>query len=206
MSRRSSLIVWSGALTLLLGTTAGVQPAAASTTTTASDASPVVVTSPIKAGSDAVTVGQATFTRTNSSSTNTTVQVHGSVPGGIIESHLCYGTAPFTKRVPPGQCQLSQGNTGTSVDYSVPVSGGDAGRTLYFQFHVVTGSDTAYAGWQSGSPFYGNVAVAAPAGSTSVPVGALGGIGLAGLVAVVFLASNRRSRGVSTPGRQIAQA
>jgi hypothetical protein len=206
VSRLSSLVGRTAVLATVI-VAAGVQPALAATTTTdpSSDPPPVVVTSPIQDGADAITVGQATFTRTSTSSTDTTVHVHGSVPDGIKASDLCYDTKPFTGRVSPGSCPVSQGNTGTSVDYTVLVTGPAASGTLYFQFHLVVGSDTAYAGWQPGSPFYGNVAVAAPGDSTPVPVGTLGGVGLAGLVAVVFFASNRRSRVLSTPGGQTSQ-
>src|SRR5439155_1918136 len=103
VSRVSSLVVRTAMLAIVI-VAAGVQPALAATTTTAGPTSgspPVVVTSPIQAGSDAITVGQATFTRTSTSSTDTTVQVHGSVPDGIKASDLCYGTRPFTARVSP---------------------------------------------------------------------------------------------------------
>jgi hypothetical protein len=155
------------------------------------------VTSPIKAGSDAITVGSATFTRTTAADGSSVVTVHGSVPGGISESHLCYSTQPFTSRVSPGGCQLSQGNTGSVVDYRVTFTGADATATIYFQFHVVTKGDTAFAGWQRGSPFYGNVAMDAPASSTSVPVGAFGGMGLAAAAAIALAVTSRRRRRLS---------
>ncbi|MBV8385230.1 MAG: hypothetical protein JO155_00415 [Acidimicrobiia bacterium] len=168
-----------------LGVGAGASPAFA-------DSSPTVtVTSPIQSGADAQTVGSATFTRAAQSDGSSVVTVAASVPGGISESHLCYSTQPFTSRVPPGQCPLSQGNTGSTATYQLSSS---ATGTLYFQLHVVTSGNTAYAGWQSGKPFYGNVAVDAPAASTSVPVGTLGGLGVALLAGMALLWTTRRAR------------
>ena len=156
----------------------------------ASSGSSVTVTSPIQAGSDAQTVGSATFTRTVAADGTSAVTVHAAVPEGIQESSLCWATEPFTSRVAPGQCPLSQGKTGSTVDYQVSSS---STGTLYFQLHVATeGGDTAYAGWQPGKPFYGNVAVDAPSVSTSVPVGAFGGLGVAGLAGVALIRANRR--------------
>lgn len=156
--------------------------------------SSTTVSSSIKAGSDAVTVGSATLTRTTAADGSSVVVVHGSVPQGISESHLCYSTKPYTSRVSPGQCQLSQGNTGSTVDYQVTLTGADATATVYFQFHFATKGDTAYAGWQPGNPFYGNLAVDAPASPTPVPVGAYGGMGVAALAAVGLAGASLRGR------------
>jgi len=182
--------------------------AGASTTTTTPSGPSVTVTSPIQSGSDAVTVGSATFTRTSAAGGSAVIAVHGSVPKGIKESELCYGTRPFTGRASPGQCQLSQGATGSAADYQVTVTGDNAGQTIYFQFHFDTG-DTAYAGWHPGNPFYGNVAVVAPEPPTPVPVGALGGMGVAAVAGLAFArATRRRRRTPAAPGtaEQIGRA
>ena len=168
---------------------AGASPAFATNPTN-------VVTSDISAGSDAVVVGQATFTRTLNDDGTTTVQVVGNVPGGIKESELCYTDAgPYTSRVSPGQCQLSQGKTGTSVTYTVGFPASDASKSLYFQFHIDNG-DTAFAGWHDGNPFYGNVEVQPAESGTSVPVGTVGGLGLAGVMGIGLVLALRRRTSV----------
>lgn len=168
---------------LVVGT--GASPAFADSTT---------LTSPVKAGSNAVTVGSAAFTRTQQSDGSALITLHGSIPKGITESSLCWSTKAYTSRVSPGQCPLSQGNTGTAVDYTLVVPAAQAKGTLHFQFHVTTGPDTAFAGWHSGNPFYGTVALAAPAPPTSVPVGTFGGLGVAVLAGIALLWTTRRAR------------
>jgi MYXO-CTERM domain-containing protein len=174
-------------MAIALGATALVAGPASATTATRT------VTSPIKTGSDAKTVGTATFTRTLNNDGTTTVTVVGQVGDGIKESHLCYSdTGPFTSRVSPGSCPLGQGDTGTSVTYSVSFPASDASKPLYFQFHLVSKGNTAYAGWHSGSPFYGNVQVDPAEAGTPVPVGTVGGIGLAAVAGVALLVGLRR--------------
>jgi MYXO-CTERM domain-containing protein len=158
------------------------------------------VTSPISAGNNADKIGTATFTRTLNSDGTTTVTVVGQVSDGIKESHLCYSdTGPFTSRVSAGQCPVGQGNTGTSVSYTVNFPASDASKPLYFQFHVVSKGNTAYAGWHSGSPFYGNVQVDPAEAGTPVPVGTVGGIGLAAVAGVALLVGLRRRSAAAEP-------
>jgi hypothetical protein len=172
---------------LVLGAAAFVAGPAVATTATRT------VTSPIASGSDDQNIGTATFTRTLNDDGTTTVKVVGQVSDGISESHLCYSdTGPFTSRISPGQCPLSQGSTGTSVTYTVNFPTSDASKALYFQFHLVSKGNTAYAGWHSGKPFYGNVQVDPAEAGTSVPVGTVGGIGIAAIAGVALLVGLRR--------------
>src|SRR5687768_13444539 len=67
-------------------------------------ADPSPVTSTIQAGQAAVTVGDATFTRTMDGNGEETLTVDINVPGGITADHLCLSDAAFTSRQPPGSC------------------------------------------------------------------------------------------------------
>jgi hypothetical protein len=151
-------------------------------------ADPSPVTSPIGAGNNNQNVGSATFTRSADNSGNETLTVDISVPGGIAEDHLCLSTTAFTSRVSPGQCAYAHQNLGgaTSDQYVVDLGTTYFGQTLYAQLHVATSNGaTAYAGWQPGSPFYGNVAIDAVAkGVPAAPL--LGGFMPLGL-AVLFI-------------------
>ncbi|MCA1845044.1 MAG: hypothetical protein LC792_17985 [Actinobacteria bacterium] len=156
------------------------------------------VTAGIAAGSDGATVGQAVFTRTTTGS-GETLQIDLSVAGGIKESHVCLSATPFTDRRPPGSCPYQQGETGTTARYTIDLGTTYAGRPVYAQVDVVTGADTAYAGWHAGQPFYGNVEVAATGEATAVPVGTIGAVGLALLLGAVLA---RRTLGRRTLGRR----
>jgi hypothetical protein len=151
-------------------------------------ADPSPVTSPIGAGNNNQNVGSATFTRSADNSGNETLTVDISVPGGIAEDHLCLSTTAFTSRVSPCQCAYAHQNLGgaTSDQYVVDLGTTYFGQTLYAQLHVATSNGaTAYAGWQPGSPFYGNVAIDAVAkGVPAAPL--LGGFMPLGL-AVLFI-------------------
>ena len=129
--------------------------------------------------------------RTVASDGSDTLTLSMTVPGGIKESQVCLSADPFTSRASPGQCPYSQGNTGTTANYTIPLDATYAGRTVHVQAHVVSKGDTAYAGWQPG--FYGEVAVAAPDG-TQVPAGTVGGIGLAVLAGFFAVLTFRRRR------------
>lgn len=171
------LLVAVAALVVLGAASAAPVGAGAESTTT-------TVQSPIKAGAKGTKVGQATLERTRTAGAQT-LTITLSVPGGIAESHVCLSDQPFTQRVAPGQCPYAQGATGTKATYVIDL--GTRTDTVYVQAHVVTGQDTAYAGWQpadGNASFYGNVAVADPGGDgTPVPVGAIGVLALSGMVA-----------------------
>lgn len=173
---RRLLIVAAG---LVASIAVGLQPASA-------DQSPV--TSPIQAGNNAQTIGSATFTRTADSSGNETLTVDLSVQGGIAEDHLCLSDTAYTSRVSPGQCAYAhQGLNGATTDeFVVDLGSTYFGKTVYAQLHVATtDGQTAYAGWQAGNPFYGNVAIDAVAeGVPSAPL--LGSWLPVGLAALFF--------------------
>jgi hypothetical protein len=158
--------------------------------TTAALATDTTVTSDIRANSEGNLVGTAQLQRSAASDGTETLSLHMSIPGGITESSVCLAAQPFTSRASPGSCPYAQGATGTTADYQIALGTSDSGQTLYVQAHAVTQGNTAYVGWQAGQPFFGNVAVAAPS-STPVPVGALGGLGLALLGGAAFLTRRR---------------
>ena len=148
---RRVLAAAAGVVVLAALAVAGAAPAAAADSTVQAD---------IRAGADGVLVGSANFQRTVASGGSETLTLVMSVPNGIKESHVCLSDQPFTNRVSPGRCPFSQGKTGTTASYTIPLGTTYAGRTVHVQAHVVTRGDTAYAGWQPG--FYGEVAVPPP--------------------------------------------
>ena len=173
-----------------------VVPMALAVPAAVADTSPV--TSTIGAGNNNQPVGSATFTRSADNSGNETLTVDISVPGGIAEDHLCISDTAYTARVSPGQCAYAhQGLGGATTDHYVVTLGQTYfGKTIYAQLHIATSNgDTAYAGWQPGSPFYGNVAIDAVAqGVPSAPLlGSWAPIGLVILfVAGIALVLRRR--------------
>jgi hypothetical protein len=139
------------------------------------------VNSAIKAGSKGETVGFGSFTRTRYESSQK-LKVTLYVERGISDSHVCVGAKPFTSRVPPGQCRHASDTPSTTHTHYVDLA--DAAGPVYVQAHVATSDDqTAYAGWQSGNPFYGNLEIPDPGDGTPVPIGAIGALLLSGLVA-----------------------
>ncbi len=171
-------------------------------------ADPSPVTSPIQAGNNHTTVGSATFTRSANGDGTETLTVQLSVPGGIAQDHLCLSDTAFTSRVSPGQCPYAHEslNGATSDTFTVNVGTAYLGKTIYAQLHVATtDGQTAFAGWQAGNPFYGNVAIdalpvagapAAPLLGRWMPLG-LGVLFVAGMGAVVW----RRRRPAFVTGR-----
>jgi hypothetical protein len=155
------------------------------------------VSTDIRANSEGNLVGSAQLQRSAASDGTETLNLHMSIPGGIGESHVCLAAAPFASRVPPGSCPYSQGATGTTADYQIPLGASYASRTLYVQAHAVTLGDTAYAGWQSGSPFFGNVAVPAASAPTEVPAGTFGGLVLALLLGAALLMLRKQRAGAT---------
>ena len=149
----------------------------------------------IRASSDAVVVGEATFVRATDEGGADVLTVTMSVSGGIQESHVCVDDEPFTSKASAGHC-LAQGDTGTSVTYTIPLDG--SADSVFVQASVVTDLDgeesTAFAGWQPGQPFYGNVEVRAVGEETPVPAGAVGLAGLALVTAPALVALRWRKR------------
>lgn len=149
-----------------------VVPLALAVPAAVADQSPV--TSTIGAGSNDTPVGSATFTRTADNSGNETLTVDLSVSEGIAEDQLCLSDTAYTSRVSPGSCPYAHQNLNgaTSDQFVVDLGTAYFGKTVYAQLHVATSNgDTAYAGWQPGNPFYGNVAIDAVAkGVPSAPL------------------------------------
>ena len=141
-----------------------------------------LVNSPIKAGKKATTVGSGSFTRTRYES-GQKLKVNLFVEQGITESHICVSDEPFTQRVPPGSCPSSNSTPNQTHTYTIDLGAADG--PIYVQAHTATAEgETAYAGWQSGNPFYGNLEIADPGGDgTPVPIGAVGALLLSGVVA-----------------------
>jgi hypothetical protein len=156
-------------------------------------AAPGEVVSDVRAGDDGVVVGTARFSRVSVEG-GQRLRILVEVPGGIDETHVCLSTEPFTQRAAAGSCPYTQGATGTTASYDIALPAQYVGRTVHVQLHVVTGDETAFAGWRQGNPFYGTVAVDDPTPSTEVPVGAAGIAVLAGVLAAGAGLAHRRSR------------
>ena len=143
------------------------------------------VNSAIKANAKGDTVGFGGFTRTRYESSQK-LKVNVFVEKGMVESNICLSDRPFTRRVAPGACQHDNQTPSQTHTYTIDLA--EAEGPVYVQAHVVTSEDeTAFAGWQAGaagSPFYGNLEIADPAGEgTPVPIGAVGALLLTGAVA-----------------------
>ena len=97
-------------------------------------------------------------------------------PRSFSETHVCLSGEAFTTRIPPGQCQFqAQGAAASSYDITLPPSFFPIGNEPFddplgafcAQVHVKyvqpelsltrDGGGSAFAGWQSGRPFYGNI-------------------------------------------------
>ncbi len=124
----------------------------------------------IRAGSRGEDIGDAFFLRADE-----TLQIEMFLDDAeFIETHVCVSATPFTQRIPPGQCQYQETGPGAnSYDITLPPTtfpGGtepftDPFASFCVQVHVKyttelartsDGGGSAFAGWQSGKPFYGN--------------------------------------------------
>ena len=134
--------------------------------------------SDIRAGSQGIDVGDAFFLR-NGDQLEIRMfleDVDEDVPRTFIETHVCLSAEQFTDRIPPGLCQFhGEGAASSSYDISLPpafflsdtVPFDDPLGSFCAQVHVhyaqpelsLTrgGGGGAFAGWQSGRPFYGNI-------------------------------------------------
>lgn len=163
-------------------------PASAETATTTVD---------IRSGNKGEVVGTATFTRTATNSGDDELTVELNVAGGIDESHLCIADEPFTSRASPGLCPYSQAATGTTARFVIPLGTAHAGEPVFAQASVVTADATAFAGWQDGRPFFGNLRIEAVIGTVEAPAGGLvGAFALTVLIgaALALRLSRRRTR------------
>ena len=151
-------------------------------------AEPSPVSSSIKAGSTGTTVGDAVFTRTTNGDGSETLTVDLSVPGGITADHLCIRDTAFTEREAPGSCSHTHDDlNGVQNDqFVVDLGTAYVGMVVYAQLHVVTEGQTAYAGWQDGQPFFGNLAID-PVGPGVSAVPLLGSLAPIGMVAVFLV-------------------
>ena len=134
--------------------------------------------SDIRAGSQGEDIGDAFFLREDD-----TLQIQmflddtdEGAPRTFIESHVCLSADPFTLRIPPGQCQFqAQSAAASSYDITLPPATFPLGLVPFedplgafcAQVHIKyaqpelsltrDGGGSAFAGWQSGRPFYGNL-------------------------------------------------
>ena len=125
----------------------------------------------IRAGSKGDDIGDAFFLREDD-----TLQIEMFLDdANFIETHVCISASAFTERLPPGQCQFQETGPGaSSYDISLPPQTFPAGTEPFtdplasfcVQVHVKyttelartsAGGGSAFAGWQSGKPFYGNL-------------------------------------------------
>ena len=133
------------------------------------------VTVDIGAGANGDKVGTATFTLSS-----TTLTIDTTLDAGVTldeDAKACVDDAPFTSRIPPGQCQFSS----ATGDFSISLADVDpalTGNQVCVQVHytVSDGSEggesgqTAYAGHQpSDTAFYGNVCLQVPTTTTTTP-------------------------------------
>jgi uncharacterized repeat protein (TIGR01451 family) len=129
--------------------------------------------SDIRAGSKGDDIGDAFFLREGAS---LSIRMFLDAPNTFIESHVCLSAAPFTHRIPPGQCQFqATGAAAGSYDIALPPSSfpldlapfDDPLGAFCAQVHVKysspglaltrLGGGSAFAGWESGSPFFGSI-------------------------------------------------
>jgi len=151
-------------------------------------------------------IGTASYTRTLQGDGSKVIGVSIDITGSgehLTKVHVCTAAEPFTKRIPPGQCQfVFDGVTGTTFTRDLNIGSGYVGKQVCLQNHVdvaldadATVTNTGYAAWVAGSPFYGSVCLD-PTG-TQVPVGTWGALGLSAVVAValgaLFVVSRRSS-------------
>jgi uncharacterized repeat protein (TIGR01451 family) len=142
----------------------------------------------IRAGSKGDDIGDAFFLRDDEV---LSIEMFLDAPNTFVETHVCLSAEPFTGRIPPGQCQYQEQGPGSGSydivlppaqfpDGTVPFS--DPLQSFCAQVHVSydapglartdAGGGSAFAGWQAGKPFYGNVCFPAapeppPSGGTA---------------------------------------
>ena len=125
----------------------------------------------IRAGSNGEDIGDAFFLREDD-----TLQIEMFLDDAdFIETHVCVSASAFTERIPPGQCQFQdEGASSSSYDITLPPSSFPFGTEPFsdplgpfcVQVHVKyttelarteDGGGSAFAGWQEGRPFFGNL-------------------------------------------------
>jgi hypothetical protein len=193
-NRKTTRKRWLGAVMLAaLAVAATAAPALAATTV------------PIREGNNGDTIGSATVSRTLLGDGTEAVQVDLDITGSgeqFADVHVCVDDVAFTSRMTPGLCEFGYtGLSGTTFSETLNIGSGYVGQQVCLQIQsaVVSETDatltnTAYASWQEGQPFFGSLCLD-PDGS-EVPVGTWGALGLAGMLAValgVVLVKGRRS-------------
>jgi hypothetical protein len=141
------------------------------------------VTSTVGEGAKDTNVGTATFTLSGGS---VVVDIAIAVSGDTGAS-VCLSPTAFTSRVNPSQCSSPDvfaklASSGGSVALPASFLSGVTGDTIYAQLHVSMNGGTAFAGWTSGTPFYGNDPLALPQTSGAI------GPSLTGVAGISLLA------------------
>ena len=143
----------------------------------------------IGAGSTGEDVGDAFFLRDGDV---LSIRMFLDAPNVFIETHVCLSADAFTQRIPPGHCQVhAAGAASGALDINLPPVSFPGGTVPFdeplgpfcVQVHVrydrpglaitAAGGGGAFAGWQAGTPFFGNICFPAapeppPSGGTAV--------------------------------------
>ena len=153
-------------------------------------------------GTNGDPVGTGTLTRSLLGDGTETIDISLvlTAPGASFgQVHVCVSDSPFTSRIPPGQCEFGFENlSGTTFDELINIGTSHVGEDVCLQIHslvVYEGereTQTAYADWKDGDPFYGSVCI--PAASVPVPIGAIGAVGVAGFAGVALAVRQLRRR------------
>jgi uncharacterized repeat protein (TIGR01451 family) len=125
----------------------------------------------IRSGSNGDDIGDAFFLREGG-----TLEIEMFLDDAdFIETHVCVSASPYTQRIPPGQCQFQKSGPGAhSYDIPLPPTTFPLGNEPFtdplasfcVQVHIKyttvlartsAGGGSAFAGWQAGQPFYGNL-------------------------------------------------
>ncbi|MFM8304421.1 MAG: hypothetical protein ACKOA9_09015 [Actinomycetota bacterium] len=148
-------------------------------------------TVPIRIGNTGETIGTATFTRTLQGDGTERIAMTLDVTGSgrtLDVVNVCVGGDPFTGRIPPGRCRFGvTGLSGTTFTRDLDLGTEYVGRRVCLQPHLEVlstdgrSTDTGYAGWVSGKPFFGSLCFESV--GTEVPLGATGVLGLSALLA-----------------------
>jgi hypothetical protein len=171
------------------------------------------VTSTVGEGANDTYVGTANFTLSGGSGGSVVVDIAIAVSGDT-GAFVCLSPTAFTSRVNPSKCSspdvfANLASSGGSVTLPASFLSGVTGDTIYAQLHVSisggssvatsggtsgsTSSGSAFAGWTSGTPFYGNVALPLPQTSGAIGPSLIGVAGIS-LLAVAGAGLVARSR------------
>jgi uncharacterized repeat protein (TIGR01451 family) len=129
--------------------------------------------SDIRAGSQGTDIGDAFFLREEDV---LQIRMFLDPPNTFIETHVCLSAEAFTRRIPPGLCQFhADGPASDTYELNLPPASFPVGTVEFddplgafcAQVHVkyrapglaITrdGGGSAFAGWESGFPFFGSI-------------------------------------------------